>query len=458
MFMSQNLKNLPTKLSPKLLTYNQHKAVERIFEHDHTMLIAKMGAGKTVIALTAIAELMADTDMKRFVIFAPLKVAKHVWQQEAAKWEHTAGVNVALCVGTPAQREQAVKQAQGVGGILVVNFDNMAWFFDTFKRNHGFDGLLIDELSKLKAGGKGFKKMRPYIDSFQWRVGMTGTPCSEDFIGLFYQVMALDGGARFGKNRKHFLLSYFYPTDYNEYNWDLQDGGAERITAKLTGLVYTVPDYTHELPKLHHLPVKVFLKDYFTTEYAKLQRTHVLDTLHGVQSADNAAVLSGKLEQMASGFLYCVDDFGERLGTVYFHNDKIKVCKELVAFLNRNVIICYWFEEELRRLKEAFPDAVELNEVGAMEAWQRGEIKTLLLQPMSASHGIQLEQGGNTMIYIKPIWSNDIKSQCDARIWRKGQTKEVTIYEIVAVDTVDEMIVDRVNGKKAFDKLFARLT
>lgn len=422
------------------------------------MLIAKMGAGKTVIALTAIAELMADTDMKRFVIFAPLKVAKHVWQQEAAKWEHTAGVNVTLCTGTPAQREQAVKQAQGQDGILVVNFDNMAWFFDTFKRNHGFDGLLIDELSKLKAGGKGFKKMRPYIDSFQWRVGMTGTPCSEDFIGLFYQVMALDGGVRFGKNRKHFLLSYFYPTDYLGYKWDLQDGGAERITAKLSALVYTVPDYTHELPKLHHKTVSVILDNDTLEVYADLQRTHVIDTPYGAQSADNAAVLSGKLEQIASGFLYCDDEFKERVGTTVFHHYKIGVCKNLVAELNTNVIICYWFEEELRRLKEAFPDAVELNEVGAMEAWQRGEIKTLLLQPMSASHGIQLEQGGHTMIYIKPIWSNDIKSQCDARIWRKGQTKEVTIYEIVAVDTVDELIIDRVNGKKGFDKLFARLT
>ena len=456
--MSRTLKNLPTKLSPNLLTDDQHNAIDRLYEHDHTMLIAAMGAGKTITALTAIVELMRETDMKRFIIFAPLKVAKYVWQQEAAKWEHTAGVNVTLCTGSPTQREQAVKQARGGGGILVINFDNMAWFFDTFKRTHGFDGLLIDELSKLKAGGKGFKKMRPYLDSFKWRVGMTGTPCSEDFIGLFYQVMTLDGGARFGKNRKHFLLSYFYPTDYLGYKWDLQDGGAERITAKLSGLVYTVPDYTHELPKLRHKTVGVVLDSDTLEVYADLQRTHVIDTPYGVQSADNAAVLSGKLEQIASGFLYCDDEFKERVGTTVFHHYKITVCRNLVAKLNTNVIICYWFEEELRRLKEAFPDAVELNEAGAMEAWQRGEIKTLLLQPMSASHGIQLEQGGNTMIYIKPIWSNDIKSQCDARIWRKGQAKEVTIYEIVAVETVDEMIIDRVNGKKVFDKMFSHLT
>ena len=191
--------------------------------------------------------------------------------------------------------------------------------------------------------------------------------------------------------------------------------------------------------------------------YTALSTHGVVETELGIQTAENAAVLSGKLEQIASGQLYCRDEYDEYVGLLDIHTTKIDTCIDLVGVINRHVIICYWYKHELDRLKKAFPDAVNLNDDGAMARWNAGNVEILLLQPMSASHGIQLEQGGADMIYLKPVWSNDIREQCDARIWRKGQTSPVNIYEIVTGGTVDEMIVDRVNGKKQFDKMFHKL-
>lgn len=453
--MLLTVKAKPKLLSPELLTASQNTAIDQLYNYDESILIANMGAGKTVISLTAIAELIAAGELNRVLVFAPLKVCQTVWRQERDKWTHLSKLNVEVCGGSPAQRVKTL--GAFTQGIMVINFDVMAWFFSTYKKDHGFEGILIDELSKMKGGGAGFKKMRRYLDTFRWRVGMTGTPVAEDFEGLFYQTFCVDAGKRFGGNKQKFLETFFFQADFQGYTYELQRDGAGRIMGLLQDLIHVVPDYRGELPELISEVVYVDLPEDARALYKEMSKNGEITTSEGVQAADNAAVLSGKLEQIASGALYNVDEWGERVSTERVHEAKLSAVAELVHRINAPVIICYWYSHELERLKERFPTALDLKQVGAMERWNNGEIAILLLQPMSASHGIELQFGGHNMIYLKPIWSNDIKSQCDARIWRKGQLSAVTVYEIVARDTVDEMIIDRVEGKKKFEELFNAL-
>ena len=438
------------------MTSDQDAGVCRLFEHDETVLIADMGAGKTVVALTAIEELLAEGVLDKVLVFAPLKVCQTVWREERDKWEHLQKLEVRLCAGTPAQREEIIRTAPV--GIVLINFELMAWFFETYGRNHHFDGILIDELSKLKGGGKGFKKMRGNLDSFDWRVGMTGTPVSEDFEGLFYQIMAVDAGSRFGKNKQKFLQEYFYQSDWQGYSFALLPDGAERIVEAISNLTHTLPDYRHTLPDISHSIYKVTLPTEAMGRYKDLAKNGEILTRDGLQVCDNAAVLSGRLEQMASGVLYTTDEFGERIGEEFIHSAKFDALEQFLEEADEPVIICYWYHHELERLRYLCPDAVNLSEKDAVERWNRREIKVLLMQPMSASHGIQLQYGGSLMLWLKPVWSNDLKSQADARIWRRGQLEGVRIVEIVARDTVDELIVDRVDGKKHFNELFKALT
>lgn len=454
--MLQIAEKKQTLLSETLLSENQQLAIDRLYETNQTLLIANMGAGKTVILLSAIKELIQAGTIERVLIFGPLKVVSTVWQAEACKWGHTEALNIRLCTGNPTQRDKIVSDAQNDKGILLVNYDLMAWFFNRYKKKHQFDGIVFDEISKLKAGGKGFKRLRTHIESFNWRVGMTGTPVAEDFIGLYYQTYALDAGKRFGSRRDRFLMEYFYPTDYQQYNWAMKNSSAARITNKLSDLVYTVPDYRGELPALNMIKSYVKLPVKVMNMYHEFSRTQVLE-INGFppQSAENAAVLTGKLQQIASGSIYIYDTYGERKSYAMLHTVKLKRCKELVETMNGEpTIICYWFKHELELLQRQFPNAVNLDAKGAQEAWNAGQVQVLLMQPMSASHGIELQHGGHNMIIMSPVWSNDITEQTIARIWRKGQTKPVNVYEIIANGTVDEMIVDRVEGKKKFDEMF----
>ena len=452
---SLTVKKTPPLLSKSLMTSDQDLGVSRLFEQDETVLIADMGAGKTVVALTAIEELIAECVVDRVLVFAPLKVCQTVWQQERDKWVHLQELEIRLCTGTPAQRAEIIRTAPV--GIVLLNFELMAWFFETYGVNHGFEGVLIDELSKMKGGGKGFKKMRDKLNSFEWRVGMTGTPVSEDFEGLFYQVMTVDAGKRFGKNKQKYLQKYFYQADFQGYDFKLLPDGAERIVEAISDLTHTLPDYRHELPAITSSIHKVTLPEEAMSRYRYLVKNGELDTQYGIQYCDNAAVLSGKLEQLASGMLYAVDDFGERIGKEFIHSAKMDALEYFLAAVAEPVIICYWYQHELERLRALRPDAVNLGEKDAVGRWNRGEIEVLLMQPMSASHGIELQFGGSLMIWLKPVWSNDLKSQADARLWRRGQSENVRIVEIVAAGTVDELIVDRVNGKKHFDTLFKTL-
>lgn len=443
-------------LSMNLLTTAQLDAIDRLYEFDETFVVAKMGGGKTIVTLTAIKELIDDGVLDRIVVFAPVKVVKTVWQQEAQRWEHTQGLNVVQCVGTPEQRKKIVSKMQKEKGVLLVSLPNMGWFFGEYKKDHAFDGLVIDELSKMKDGGKNFKKMRPHLKSFNWRVGLTGTPVAENFIGIFYQTFCLDCGARFGGSKQKFLDQYF-DMDWNGYDYYIKQGAAEKILVKLHGLVYTVPDYRSELPDITRKNL-VFDMGELIEEYKWLEQHHVLELGGYDQVADNAAVLSGKLQQLASGAIYIDDDMGQRIGVERVHNIKLAACHKLVSKLvseGEAVIICYWYKHELDRLREILPDAMELNEKGAQELWNAGQLDVLLMQPQSASHGLQLQHGGRCMVFFSPVWSNDITEQTEARIWRKGQTKDCLIYSLLMAGTIDELIVDRVNGKKKWDKIWS---
>ncbi len=434
------------KLSQALLSEAQQDAITTLYESNGLMMYGKMGAGKTIIALIALSELLRDGELSRILIFAPLKVCNSVWKQESEKWEGLDHLSVGIATGSAKNREEVIECKRH--NIVVINFENIPWFFDTYGKDHGFDGLLIDELTKLKSvGGKQFKKLRPRLPTFQWRAGLTGTPVGENFQSLFSMMMVIDCGIRLGTRKSIFLTKYFYPTDYEQRNWALRPGGANAIMELIKDIVYTIPDYRHELPLLNIEHVPVTLPDSARDVYTTLAKKRVYLDI----AAESAAVLQGKLLQVASGFLYRDDD----KPALVLHNEKINQCLKLLKNSDRNTVIVYWFKEDLSRLRKALPDAVAINDnPHVIQDWQKGKIKHLLLHPLSGGHGLQLELGGSDMIFLTPLWSNDLTEQTIARIWRKGQQSDVNVQVIESVNTVDQLVIERVAGKKAFDALF----
>ena len=437
------------------LTTDQNKVIDRLYNYDETLLVANMGAGKTVCTLTAVKELLADGIITRVLVVAPVKVCQSVWPQEVADWSHLTGLEVADASGSNEKKRRSALDSSAP--IVCINFENLAWLFRTYGAKGMFDALVVDELTKLKnSGGTAFKALRPRLKDFKWRLGMTGTPVSENWQGLFGQMLIVDQGKRLGTRKDGYLRRYFYATDYNEYNWALYGWAAKAIAEKINDVVYTMPDYRHELPPLNIKPVKLPLPGVLEKHYETLLKTMAVDVDGGEVAADTAAVLSGKLMQCANGFLYPpTDPEGRREAPIILSDYKIDRCEVAVDNLlsaGEQVVICYWFDADLERLENLYPGCKYSK---ANEAkFKHGGLDVLLLHPMSAGHGLNLAAGGCKMIWVGPCWSRDLFEQTIARLWRRGQKFAVDVLVLMGSDTIDELIAARVEDKAEYEVLF----
>jgi hypothetical protein len=448
-------------LSYENLTKEQIDAVDRLYDYDNTLLIAFMGSGKTVVALTALNELIANNVLNRILILAPKKVCESVWSCEHEQWQHLQDVSIAVATGTPKNRADAI---QSDARIVVTNFENLPWLVNQteFKQ---FDGLLVDELTKLKGGGAQFKALRKHIKQFKWRTGMTGTLVSENLESLFYQAMIVDNGKTFGKNKQNFLFKYFYPTDRNGYKWAVKPNADKEITTAFKPFIHSLPDYRDSLPSIAYLDIATPLPPHAIKIYDAMRKGMEAE---GV-TAESVAIQVMKLQQIATGFLYR-DDPDD---VVNIHNAKLEAVEKYLKPTEKigengssgnfesNVVIVYQFKEELARLRDAYPDAPVLGAGVTAERlnaivtdWNDGRVPVLLLHPKSAGHGLNLAKGGRVLIWFSPVWSRDLFDQTNARLWRRGQSRPVEIVQLIAPDTVEPLIQSRVEDKAGFMAVF----
>lgn len=440
------------------LTIEQENAITRLYETDSTLFIAGLGFGKAIVALTALTELLDAGHIARALVIAPLRVATCTWASEAKNWTHINHHDVAIACGSPTQRERAIKSS---ARIVVTNFENAA----TIILNHGdcFDGLLIDELTKLKtSSGALFKVMRPWVRSLTWRVGMSATPVAEDIIDIYGQALLLDDGKALGTRKSAFMDKWFYPTDYMRYNWVPKPNAVNEITQRLTGLIYRADDteYLESLPPLVTDTIAVPLLPEAEDIYKTMERHSMWDKV----IAPNAAVRASKLAQIAAGGLYfTIDknnpDHADKESLVWSNTGKIDALQQYVANLDEPVIITYTYEFERDQLEAAYPDAPILGGVGTatpedIEAFNAGEIPILIGHPKSMSMGLNLQGACRLMIHLSPMWSADLYAQSIGRIHRRGQTKPCKRVLFYAPGTVDDRIAQAIKQKEFNEATF----
>jgi len=451
------------------LSEDQQAAVDRLFNFDQTYLIAPTGAGKTIVLLTAIAELIHSGDLSRVLVIAPLKVVETAWMNEAKKWEHLQGLRIGFAIGAPEERREVLR---GFDKIVVINEENAAWLFKEkgFPENFNFNGIAIDEIGKWSdTGGERFKALRYKMKLFQWRVGMTAQPVGEGLIMLFGQVLLLDLGERYGRSRDRFKRKYFYPLDWDQHDWEILPGKENKLIGRLRSLTHVMPDYKHELPpKTVHIRT-IEIGGEAARTYNRMRIDSVLTLTgpaHPPIKAKNRGVLSGKLEQIANGFLYYTPQpkTGEKKAaprqTFKIHTTKATWLSqrilEIVEKRGESVVIVYWFEADAIWLRKMYPEALELgrNTAAVMKKWRSTRGQIMLLHPASAGHGVDgLQDTCSHELWIAPTWSRDKKEQTEDRIWRRGQTEPVTIEVCVARGTIDEVKLAAVEEKGEYDKL-----
>lgn len=420
--------------------YQQH-AINFLLNHPQAALILEMGLGKTAITLTTLTHLHKTKQLGRCLIIAPLRVAQHTWPEEINKWDHTQHIDYRVAVGPKKRREEAVNQN---ATITIINRENIPWLVKHHGKHWPYDTVVIDELSSFKSHTsqrfKALRKVRPHISRI---IGLTGTPAPNSLMDLWAQFRLLDEGKRLGGTLTSYRNTYFTPGRRNGnviYEWHLRPGAGEAIYQQVSDITLSMKAIDHlDLPEATTLTIPVHLPAQQRREYEKLKRDLVADIAGGTIDAGNAAALSGKLQQLASGAIYANGD----KEWAHLHDLKFDALDNVIESANgQPVLVAYWFKHELDRAAEKYPHARELKTEEDIRAWNAGEVPLMFIHPASAGHGLNLQDGGHILVWLTLPWSLELYEQTSARLHRQGQRAPVSIVQIITAGTVDERIVD----------------
>lgn len=425
----------------------QEYAKDFILKNKKCGLFLDMGLGKTVTSLTAIDILMNDyLDIGKVLVIAPKNVAENTWTDEVQKWEHLRGLKVKCISGTAVKRRKALDEE---ADIYTISRDNVVWLVDELKKDWKFDTLIIDELSSFKnPSSKRFKKLKTVTPFFDRVIGLTGTPAPNSYMDLWSQIYLLDRGERLGKNITAFRRQFFNAYSRGMYvEYELKEGAKEKIDDLISDICVSMKskDYLKDLKE----PIIIDYKVKLDNKEFKLYRNMAKEAVAEVTEKDkvvalSAAVVTNKLLQMANGTVY-----GDDKKPFKIHERKLESLEDILEQAqNENILVFYNFQSDLENILSKFPEAKKFEGSEDIRNWNSGKIKMLLLHPASAGHGLNLQQGGSLIVWYGLTWSLELYLQANARLVRQGQKEVVRIYRLVTEHTVDERVIETLNGKK----------
>jgi len=432
----------------------QKEAVKFLVEKGSAALWLDPGLGKTAIVLSAYRTLRLKGLAKKMLVIAPLRPVHGVWPPEAKKWEQFADYSVGVLHG--GNKGKVLKQNHD---IYVINFEGLGWLSSQLNgKDWPFQILTVDEISYMKnTQTQRFKTIKPLLDKFDRRWGLTGSPAPNSLLDIFGPQLILDQGATFGPYISRFRTEYFYPSGYGGYEWKLQSDGEARIHAALDGKVLRMAALDHlDLPELTYNDIMVDLPPNARKLYDAFENDLTVELNSGNVTAVNAAVAVMKGQQIANGGSYLDDDgSGNARITTHLHDAKTEAVLDLVEELSgQPCIIGYHFAHDLERLKAAFPNAPIIGSgvIGhkldsIIDDWNAGKTPILLAHPMSAGHGLNLQGTGHAVIWYSLTWSLEVYEQFIRRLWRQGQKNHIVVHHIMAKDTVDEAIMMAIRRK-----------
>ena len=437
------------------MKYHPHKyqtyASEFIKSHNEAAVFLDCGLGKTSITLTALNDLMFDSfEFNKVLIIAPLRVAKVSWPDELKKWDHLSFLNYSLVVGTEKERIEALNKK---ADLYIINRENVEWLIEKSNYRFDFDCIVIDELSSFKnyrsKRVKSLLKVRPRVKRI---IGLTGSPAGNGLMDLWAEFRALDMGKRLGRFITNYRNDYFIPDKRNNeviFSYKPLPGAEDAIYKKISDMTISMKstDYL-DMPELISNEYKVYLSDKEMRTYESFKEQYVMELFDKEITAANAASLTNRLSQLANGAIY--DDDKD---ITYFHDKKLDALEDLIEAANgKLVLVSYWFKHDLERIKtrlDKLKIAYEvISSVESIRHWNEGRLQVGLINPASCGHGVNLQEGGSTIIWFGLTWSLELYEQTIARLWRQGQkSRTVVVEHIVAADTVDESILKALKTK-----------
>ena len=429
----------------------QRYATEYIETHPVAAVLLSMGLGKTSITLTALNDLLFDSfEIHKAIVIAPLRVARDTWPAEIEKWDHLGSLIYSVAVGTETERLAALRRQ---ADIYIINRENVQWLVEASGIPFDYDMVVVDELSSFKNHqSKRFRammKVRPKVGRI---VGLTGTPSSNGLMDLWAEFKLLDMGQRLGRFIGQYRTQFFLPDKRNGqvvFSYKPLPGAEEQIYRLISDITISMKstDYLH-MPQFVSSGYEVYLSEEETQRYVSFKRDLLLQLPDGEITAANAAALSGKLSQMANGAVYT--DEGE---TIAIHDRKLDALEDIIESMGgKPLLVAYWFRHDLERIRSRLHKLKipfsRLDSSESIRRWNAGELPVALIHPASAGHGLNLQNGGSTLVWFGLTWSLELYQQTNARLWRQGQQADtVIIQHIITKGTIDERIMKALSEK-----------
>lgn len=430
----------------------QSYCISKILEIPKMGLFLDMGLGKTVTTLSAVRELKYNRfQVGKVLVIAPKKVAEGTWTREKDKWDHTKMLRVSPVLGSQAKRIRALNTP---ADIYITNRENVCWLVDYYRNDWPFDMVVVDESSSFKSHkAKRFKSLAGVSSRITRMVLLTGTPSPNGLNDLWAQVFLLDGGERLGRRYTQFRERYFDPGDRGNnviYNYKAKHGSEQSILGKISDICISMKaeDYL-QLPDItfHEVPVELDVRA--QKAYAELERKMVLELPDDGDdiSVTSAAALSNKLLQLANGAVYDEDHSVHEV-----HNCKIEAFLELVESLQgKPVLVFYNFQHDRDRLLKVLGKTGlrvrELKKPKDEDDWNSRQTDILLTHPASSAYGLNLQQGGNHVIWFGLTWNYELYTQANKRLHRQGQMEKVIVHHLVCPGTRDEDVMQALSRK-----------
>lgn len=426
----------------------QQTAINFVLDHPQAVLILEMGLGKTAITLTALNDLFYDHfDTKKALIIAPKRVAQKTWPDEIHKWSNFHQLDYALLTGTKTERQHALTSP---APIHIINRENLPWLVKHLGTRWDYDTVVIDELSSFKSSqAQRFKALRAVRKRITRMIGLTGTPAPNSLLDLFAQYRLIDDGQRLGKFITHYRERFFQPAKYvwgRPVDYQPREGAEAEIYDLISDITLSMRTVDHlHLPEVTFTNRSIPVEGKARVTYEEL-REELITSVSGQEiDALNAAALSGKLLQLASGAIYTT-----KPAYAVIHDGKLDELEDIIEAANGHpVLVAYWYTHDRERILARFPQARVLDAETDFTDWNAGRVPVGLIHPASAGHGLNLQAGGHILVWFSLTWSLELYQQTNARLYRQGQTVPVSIIHLVGEDTFDERVLEVLTRKDA---------
>lgn len=433
----------------------QTYVINKLIEKPKLAVFLDMGLGKTACTLASIDYLMNDAlAINKTLVISPLKVARLTWEEEIEKWDELSHIRLSKIVGTRAQRVRAIDTPSDV---YIINRENTKWLLDYFreeKRPWPYQMIVIDESSSFKnRASERFKAAKVMTAITPRVVELTGTPTPNGLMDLWAQMYLLDQGARLGKTLTAYRERYFLPDKRSRtvvFSYKPRSGAKREIYNAIKDLVISMKavDYV-KMPERVDNTIKIAMPARIRALYEKMENDYLLTLDEETIVAASAGVVMNKLLQMANGAVYLSDKPGE---WALIHDLKLKALEEIMeANEGKPVMVFYQYKHDLARLQEYFqgyePRILEKDQ--DKKDWDEGRIRMLLAHPASMGHGLNLQAGGNIIVWFGMTWNLEHYQQANARLYRQGQNETVVINHLMMEGTEDETVLLRLVAKKA---------